>query len=78
MHLLFRFRSRHTAWVVAGGEQDATGSLSQSNDMAGCGSRQNAILSDEKLLDAIRGANFGNQLDHLGVPVSAIATNDEE
>lgn len=67
-----------TARVVAGCEQNTTRRLAKANDMAGCGSREDSVLADEKLLDAIRGTDLGNQLDHLGVPESTIATDDEE
>jgi hypothetical protein len=63
---------------VARGEQDAASGLAQADDMAGCGSGQDAVLADEQLLDAVRGADLGNQLDDLGVPEAAITTNDEE
>jgi hypothetical protein len=63
---------------VAGGEQDTTRGLSESDDMAGCGSRQNAILSDQELLDAIGSADFGNQLDNFWIPKSSITTDDKE
>lgn len=46
--------------------------------MAGCRGRQDAILADQELLDAIRGTNLGNQLNHLRVPKSAIPADDEE
>jgi hypothetical protein len=40
--------------------------------------REDSILSDQKLLDAIGRADFGNQLDHLRIPVPAIATDDKK
>ena len=36
------------------------------------------MLADQELLDAISRANFGDQLDNLGVPEPPIAANDEE
>lgn len=46
--------------------------------MAGSRCGQNTVLADEKLLDAVCSTNLGNQLNDLGVPEAAIATNDEE
>ena len=46
--------------------------------MASSRRRQDAILTDEELLDAIRSANLGNQLNHFGVPEPAIAADYEE
>ena len=36
------------------------------------------MLADQELLDTISRANFGDQLDNLGVPEPSIAANDEE
>lgn len=63
---------------MAGSQEDTSGSLAKANDMTGSRSGENAVLADDELLDAVGGTNLGNQLDNLGVPVSAIATNDEE
>lgn len=52
--------NKYTAWVVASGEQDTTSSLLESNNMARRGRRQNTVLSDEKLLDTVGSADFGN------------------
>lgn len=46
--------------------------------MAGSGGGQNAILSDQELLDTIGSTNLGNQLDNLWVVVATVAANDEE
>jgi hypothetical protein len=67
-----------TARVVAGSQQDATGGFAFADDMAGGGRREDAILTDQQLLDAVGRANLGNQLNDLGVPESAITTNDEK
>lgn len=67
-----------TTRVVAGSQKDTAGSLAKADDMAGSGGRENTVLADEELLDTVSSANLGNQLDHLGVPVAAIATDDEE
>lgn len=63
---------------MTGSQEDTSGSLAKANDMTGSRSGENAVLADDELLDAVGGTNLGNQLDNLGVPVSAIATNDEE
>ena len=67
-----------TAGVVAGGQENTSCGLALADDMAGSRSRENAILADQKLLDAISGANLCDQLDDLGVPEAAITPNDEE
>ena len=46
--------------------------------MACSRSGQDAILADEELLDAIGSTDLGDQLDDLGVPVTSIASDDEE
>jgi hypothetical protein len=66
----------HTTSIVTGSQENTTGSLALSNDMASCRSTQDTILSDQKLLDTVRGTNLGNQLDDFGVPVSPITAND--
>ena len=66
------------ARIVARCEEYASRCLALPNDMTGGRRGQNAILADQKLLDAIRRTDFGNQLDHLGIPVPAIAANYQE
>jgi hypothetical protein len=63
---------------VAGSQQDTAGSFPYPNDMAGCGCAENAILTDQQLLDTVGGANLGNQLSDLWVPVAAITADDED
>lgn len=46
--------------------------------MGGGGSGENAVLADEELLHAISGTDLGNVLDDFGVPVAAIASDDEK
>ena len=46
--------------------------------MAGSGSREDTILADKELLDAVCGTNLGNQLNNLRVVVTAITTNNKE
>lgn len=63
---------------MTGSQEDTSGSLAQTNDMAGSGSREDTILTDEEFLDTIASTNLGNELDDFRVPVTAITTNDEE
>jgi hypothetical protein len=63
---------------VAGSQEDTSGSLAKTNDMRSGRRGQDTILSDEQLLNAVGSANLGNQLNDLGVVVTAIASNDEE
>lgn len=67
-----------TSWIVAGSQQNTTGRLPYPNDMAGCWCTENAVLTDQELLDAVCGTNLCNHLSDLWVPVAAITTNDEE
>lgn len=46
--------------------------------MAGCRGRENAVLANQELFDTVRSADAGDQLDNLGVPVAAVATNNKE
>lgn len=41
-------------------------------------SREDAVLSDEELLDAVGSGDLGNDLNDLRVPVAAVASDDEE
>jgi hypothetical protein len=63
---------------VTGSEEDTTSSLSYPDDVTGGGCAHDTVLADEELLDAIRSAHLGDCLGDLGVPVTAITTNDEE
>lgn len=72
-----RVEDGYTSGVVAGCKEDATGGLAQANDMAGGGGRENAIVTDDELLDAVRSANLRDQLDDLRVPEAAITSNDK-
>lgn len=67
-----------TAGVVAGGQEDTAGSLALADEVAGSRRRQDAILADQELLDAVCCTDLGDQLDHLGVPVPPITANDKE
>jgi len=67
-----------TTGVVAGSEEDTTRRLAYPDDVTGGGCAHDAVLTDEKLLDAIGSAHLGNGLGDLGVPVTAITTNHEE
>lgn len=63
---------------MAGSEENSTGGLSLPDDVAGRRCAENAITAHEDLLHAIRGSNLGDQLDDLGVVVTAVTANDEE
>lgn len=67
----------HTTGVVAGGQQDATGGFPYPDDMARSRSAEDAVLADDKLLDAICSANLGDQLCDLGVPVASVTADDQ-
>lgn len=68
----------HTTGIVAGGEQDTARGLSQSNDVAGSGRRENAVLADEEFLDAVCSTDLCDQLNDLRVPETAVTTDDKE
>ena len=67
-----------TSRVVAGGQENAARRLALADHMAGGGGRQDAVLADEELLDAVGGPDLGDELDYLGVPVASIAADDQE
>lgn len=46
--------------------------------MTGSRGGKDAVLADDELLDTVGGTNLGNKLDNLGVPVSAVATNNKK
>ena len=66
----------HTSWIVASSEEDATSSFPLADDVTGGRCAQNAILSNQKLLDAIGSTNLGYLLDDFRVVVAAISTDD--
>jgi hypothetical protein len=68
----------HTSGVVTGGEQDTTSGLPDPDNMAGSRSAENTILADQQLLHAIGSTDLCDLLGDLGVPVTAISSNDEE
>ena len=59
-------------------QQDPPSRLSLTNDMASCRGAQDAILSDQQLLDAVCSSNASNELDGFGVVESAITTDNKE
>jgi hypothetical protein len=67
-----------TTGVVTGCEENAASGFTQADDMASCGGREDAVLADEELLDAVGSTNLGDQLDNLWVPVPTITTDYEE
>ena len=63
---------------MAGSQENATSGLAFANEVAGGRRRQNAVLADQQLLNAICRADLSNQLDNLGVPIPPIAADDEK
>ena len=59
-------------------KENAAGCLADPDEVAGSGCAQDAILTDEQLLHAVSTADLCDKLCDLGIPVAAIATNDEE
>lgn len=66
-----------TTRVVAGGQQNTTSGLPHTDQVAGRGGTQDAILTHDELLDTIGGTDLRNLLDNLGVVVAAITGNDK-
>ena len=67
-----------TARVMASRKEDPAGCLSLADDMTGCWRAENAILTDQELLDPIGGPDSCNQLHDLGIPISAISSDYQE
>lgn len=63
---------------MTGRQQNTTGSLSHTDQVAGGGGTENAILADQELLDAVGSTDLGNLLDNLGVVIATITTDDKE
>lgn len=63
---------------MTGSQQNPTGSLSLSDDVTGRGCAQDAILSDQHLLDSVGSSDLRAQLHDLRVPVPAISSDNEE
>jgi hypothetical protein len=63
---------------MAGGQENATSSLPQTDDVAGSRSGKNAVLADQELPDTVGSSNLGDQLNDLRVVEAAITANDEE
>jgi hypothetical protein len=62
---------------MAGCQQDTTSGLADPDDVAGRWCAENALLADQQLLDAVGSTDLSDQLSDLGVPVPAVAANDE-
>jgi hypothetical protein len=62
---------------VAGSQQDTTSGLAYADDVASSWCAEDAILTDQQLLDAIGGTDLGDQLSDFGVPVTTVTTDDE-
>ena len=63
---------------MRGGQQNSSSSSPLADDMAGSGCTEDSVLTDKNLLDAVCGSDFGDELDDLGVVVTAVTTNNEE
>lgn len=63
---------------MTGRQENTSSGLALPDNMTGSGGRQNTVLADEELLDTIGDTDLCNGLDDLGVPVTTIATDDEE
>lgn len=63
---------------MTGGQENATGGLADADKVAGGGGTQDAILTDEKLLDTISGTDLSNLLDDIGIVVAAVTADDQE
>lgn len=70
--------SRRTSRIVAGSQQDTTSGLAYTDDVASSWCAEDAILTDQQLLDTVGGTDLGDQLGDLRVPVTAITTNDKD
>ena len=62
---------------MRGSEQDTTSGLADADEVAGGRGGHYAILTDQKLLDAVCGTDLCNDLGDLGVVVAAITADDE-
>lgn len=63
---------------MAGSEQDTTGSFSLADKMAGSWGTEDAVLSDQELLDTICSTDLCNCLNDLRVVVATVTANNEE
>ena len=63
---------------MASSQEDTSSGFSLANDMARSRGTENAVLSDQELLDSVSCPNLGNQLNDLGVVVSSIPTDDKK
>lgn len=63
---------------MASSKQDATCSFSLANDMTCRRCAENAVLTNQQLLDTICSTDFGNELADFGVVESPVAADDQE
>ena len=63
---------------MASSQEDTSSGFSLADDMTRSRGAENAVLSDQELLDAVSCPNLGDQLNDLGVVVSSIPTDDEK
>jgi len=66
-----------TTRVVAGSQQNATGSLPHTDQITGSRGAEDAVLTHEQLLDTVSGTNLCDLLNSLGVVVTAVTGDDE-
>jgi hypothetical protein len=62
---------------VRGSQQDTTSGLADADDVRGSRGTEDAVLTNDELLDTVCGTNLCNGLGDLGVPVTTVTTNDE-
>jgi len=67
-----------TTRVVGSSQKDTSGGLLDTDDVRGSRGAENAILSNDELLDTVCSTDLCNQLRNLGVVVTSITTDDEE
>lgn len=63
---------------MAGGQKNTASRLPLSYDVAGGGRAEYTVLANKQLLDPVRSADLGNQLDDLWVVVTSISANDKK
>jgi hypothetical protein len=63
---------------VTRSQQNSTRRLSLADDVTSRRRRQNSVLSDQQLLDAIRSSDLGDYLHDLLVVVTSVTADDQE
>ena len=67
-----------TAGVVGSSQKDTTSGFLDADNVRRSRGAENAVLSNDELLDTVGCANLCNDLSDLGIPVATITANDEE